>query len=242
MSKLKSLLVLLQEKFLNQRKKVKEEFMVVEKRASSKPGSLLYLNEKGMTFIAPLILMLVFSLGTLLINRTLKENQAVKDRARLLLCQKEYEFSRRGYIQNMSRLNLLIETAFALRFIPPAGPYAQRVQEAAKKFQQFYHVSHLKKPLGFKFCSSSIGILYIKNLPYKSKRKVVLVRRLDGTVPLVKKTWREVIWTNSKTIVIKSKYSLEGRFDQAPKVKRRELSKEALLSWRPSSGPLSFLP
>lgn len=202
-------------------------------------SSPLCLDQKGLTFIAPLILLITFSIGTLLIYKSLSENLKIHNRSHALLCLKEYESSKRDYILKMSRLNLVIKTAFSLRFVPPISAYAQKLHQAAKKVQLFYHISDLKNPLLFKFCPSLISASYLKNLPYKTKGKVLLIRKLDGTAPLVRGKWSELIWSKNKKILFKLDFQLEGRFSNTPQVKRIEYSKEALLNWKESFGPPS---
>ena len=194
------------------------------------------LNEKGLTLIAPLLFCLVFSLGTLLIFKSLKENGLVKERAAALLCLREQESAKRSYVQKMALFNSLLTSIYPLTYIPPAAPFAKKTHTALKHVQQLYHIAHLKKPFSFKNCPSLFSLVYINSLPYKSKAKVQLTRRLDGSVPLRKKKWRELLWSKRKKYFFKSDFSLKSHYATSPKVKRKEFSKEALQNWRESFG------
>lgn len=190
--------------------------------------SLLFRNQRGLTLFAPLIITLFFSLGTLFILNALDENSKVKERKEAYLCLKQYEASRRSYISSISTFNTVINGFFYLSFIPPTAPYFKKMHKMLKLSQQIYHVAHLQKPFFFSFCPSLISIPYYKSLPYKTKAKVVLVRRRDGTAPLRKKKWSEYLWSKKKRLFFKSSFTLKNRFASAPKVKRQELSKAAL--------------
>lgn len=209
-------------------------------KGKSECRQLPYLNQKGFMVLAPLFASLIFSLGILLIYKSLKENLRIKERSQVLLCLKEYEVSKRSYIQKMSALNKVISAAFALRAIPPLTIYAQKLQEAAKKIQQIYHIAHLKNPFSFKFCSSLIFTNYLKTLPYKTLKGVTLSRRLDGSCPLKKDKWSELIWSDKRNIFFILRFNLKGRFTSTPIIRRREYSKAALLSLKEFSGSHLF--
>jgi len=209
-----------------------------QKPLSLKPN--LFRNEQGLSHFSLVLSVLIISAGYLVILKALNENLRIKEKANLLLCQKEYELSKRSYIKRMSQLNIVIKAAFNLRFIPVTAPYATKLQEGAKKIQQLYHLSEIKKPFVFKHCSPLIRVTYFKNLPYKARKKVLLKRRLDGTVPVRKEKWNEIIWSKRKRIFIKSQFTLKSRFQKAPEVERKLYSKEALRNWRESYGS-SFL-
>lgn len=193
-------------------------------------------NQNGLTHISLVLSVLIISFGYLLTLKALNENLRIKEKANLLLCQKEFEFSKRSYIKRMSQFNIAIKAAFNLRFIPVTAPYALKIQEGAKKFQQLYHISKIKSPLSFKHCSSQVRITYFKNLPYKTRKKLFLTRRFDGTVPVRKEIWNEVIWSKQKNIFIKSQFTLKGRFQGTPTVNRKFYLKEVLQNWRQPYG------
>lgn len=164
------------------------------------------------------------------------ENKRVKIRSKTLLCLKETHLSKTSYIKTMGRFNRAISAAFAARFIPPLAPYAKAVHKSTMRLQQIYHFSILKNPIKFKFCPSLIKLSYFKTLPYKTRGKIFLLRRLDGTVPIREPKWREYIWSKDLSIVFQNRFHLSNRFASSPKTYRRELSKEALLRWKESFG------
>lgn len=215
-------------------------FILIRKSFFSKnhlTKQALFLNQNGLSTIAPAFLSLIFSLGVLYTYKAIRINQVIRERKQVYLCLKETEFLKTSYVKTMGNLNIVIHAAFLARAIPPISPYAQRIQKTAQYFQQLFHFSQLKNSLSLKNCSSLVSLNYIRTLPYKSKL-TRLIRRLDGTAVLKKKAWKEYLWSNNENIFLQSSFKMKSRFSTNVEIQRKEFSKEALQSLRESYGPL----
>ena len=217
----------------------RERFSPSIKRVSSLKDpptkQALFLNQNGISILAPMILSMVFSLGILHTYKAIRINQVIRERKQVYLCLKESEFKKRSYLKKMGHLNKLVHAAFLARAIPPISPYAKRVQQAAQNIQLFIHISELKNAMSFKNCSSLFSLSYLRTLPYKTK-SARLVRRLDGTTALKKKKWKEYLWSSNKNIILQSSLKVSSRFSSKFEIKRKEFSKEALLNLKESYG------
>jgi hypothetical protein len=221
--------------------KKKKLFILINKSFVFKKhptGSSHFLNQKGISTLAPLVLSLGLSLGILYTYKAIKGNQDIRERKQIYLCLKETEFLKRNYVESMGQLNSVIRGAFYARAIPAITIYAQRIQQVAQYFQQFIHISQMKKAMSLKNCSSLVSLNYIRTLPYKSKY-LRLVRRLDGSTPIRKKSWKEYLWSPHRNILLQSSVALKSRFSTELKVKRKEFSREALQSLKESYGQAS---
>lgn len=160
------------------------------------------------------------------------------------LCMNELNIKTENYIFDMTAFNWLLRTAYAATMT--ANPTSLAAFKALTIARNARHGHYLSELLKTKFCTVEMAQGYLRNLPYKTKKMVILETNIDQTTFVREKQWTIKLFKLPSGIRLKNAFSLhttfhlQGSFEPNLKVETEEKTNRVFskLKWR--SGSHSF--
>jgi len=155
------------------------------------------------------------------------------------LCMKYLNVKTQNYIFDLTALNWLLRSAYAAS---KASPKALAAFHSLKMTRNLRHNLYLKDLFTYKYCPKEMGLIYLKNLPYKTKSPVILQTNIDETTQLRESKWTYNLMKNpdgirfKNSFCLQSTYKMEGVMVPNTKVETRKISNAGISKLKCLSG------
>lgn len=202
-------------------------------------------HKDGNVFItAALLTVMISALLYFYLSKFTLELKEANYRKESYLCFNSLNIETENYIYDMTKLNWLLRTSFIAMGTGVLTPKAKVAFEALKKARDARHLYYLKTLARNKQCPSiNINqISYLKNLPFKTQKIILLETNIDGTTILRSQKWDIIQYLPpsgirlQKSFCLKSSWSAEGEFEPNLKVETEEIPMEGFSKLKCLSG------
>ena len=184
----------------------------------------------NITLMAALLTLMISALLMFFALKFKVELKEARYRKDSYLCFHYMNLQTQKYIDEMSKFNWALRSAFLATFSVVASSSAKAIFEALKISRNARHFYYIKKFLSNSYCKGSVSNLpYLQKLPFETNSAYLLTTNLDATTKLKEAQWKIIYYKKPDGIRLKKSFCLQadmevqGAFTPNFKIKTSEI-------------------